>query len=169
MVTACEPFPSDSLSTANTIVSFICSWRSCQSNMCGLFRTFRVIHVGSWVSANCPTFRMASTVPPLRWLSPKWLMDLAALSKPIAYKALANDFETQRSSPSDCTKCTWGASGTCSLGYSCKCDSLKSPTGMSTNPHLIRLTSSKNPVLNCFTKSSSVRMGCASPWKMTSQ
>ena len=37
MVTACESFPSNSLSSSpNIIFSFICIWRSCQANICGL-------------------------------------------------------------------------------------------------------------------------------------
>ena len=101
------------------------------------------------------------TVPPFKWHQqclpstdfpgPQCFMASAAPSKPMAYNELANDFETQRSSPSGCTKCTRGASGT--TGWD-NCAS-----GMSYNHTLVRWTSSKYPFLNWFTNLLSVLMG----------
>ncbi len=84
------------------------------------------------------------------------------------YKTLANNFETQRSSPSDCAKCTVGEPWTWRFGCSCKWETLKSPTGMSTNLHLIVcFTSSKKIGFKLLKKSLSALIGFFSPWNIT--
>ena len=129
------------------IFSFICLWTSCQANMSGLFCTLWVIGFGSWVSAHCPAFPMASTCPPRNWLSPHWFMDAASVTRPMAFNALAYDFETQ--SLHHLTVQTQCALRNQQMFVQTRYFEI--PIGLSTNPHLRSLTSSKNHFFNWLT------------------
>ncbi len=115
MVTACESFPSNSLSSSpNIIFSVICIWRSCQAKKkWSLF--------GSWVPGYCHAFPMVSAFSPLNWLSPHWFRHSASVTNPMAFNALAYDLKHEVFTISLYN--TQGISGTSRC--LCKCDLLQ--------------------------------------------
>ena len=145
------------------------SFRRCQSNDFDFFNSFLWIQGGSTNVANCPTFFRTCTEPPSNWVFPYWFISWACSVNPRMCRTLANALETHRSSPSDCLNCNEGASFTRRLGCCCTCDTLKSPTGMSTKPWCIRFTSDKNFAGRSFKKSSSTFIAFRSPSNITIQ